>query len=148
MIDDARLALSPSALLPGLGRVAITIEHAEAGATVFKTPLSWLFALGALRAAIELPAGITLELTYDHGELVVAGGLFGAAPIALPVALPVADLADDPRRDHQARPARQGDRRAPGHPQGRGLAELEAGAAVSSGIAAVTQRTGGPGVAG
>jgi len=43
-------------------------EHAEAGETIFKTPLSWLFALQALRATIELPAGITLELAYDHGE--------------------------------------------------------------------------------
>jgi len=99
VIDDARLELSPSALLPGLGRVAITIEHAEAGETTFKTPLSWLFALRALRATIELPAGITLQLTYDHGELRVAGGIFGAAPVALPIALPVADLADDPRAE-------------------------------------------------
>jgi len=99
VIDDARLELSPSALLPGLGRVAITIEHAEAGETTFKTPLSWLFALRALRATIELPAGITLQLTYDHGELAVAGGIFGAAPVALPIALPVADLADDPRAE-------------------------------------------------
>ena len=99
MIDDARLELSPSALLPNLGRVAIAIEHAEAGETTFKTPLSWLFAMRAMRATIELPAGITLQVAYDHGELRVAGGLFGATPIALPIALPVADLADDPRAE-------------------------------------------------
>jgi hypothetical protein len=96
VIDDARIELSPSALVPSLGRVAIAIEHAEAGETIFKTPLSWLFALRALRATIDLPAGITLQLTYDRGELRVAGGMFGATPIALPVTLPVADLADDP----------------------------------------------------
>jgi hypothetical protein len=96
VLDDLRIELSPSALVPSLGRVAIAIEHAEAGETIFKTPLSWLFALRALRATLDLPAGITLQLTYDHGELRVAGGAFGAAPIALPVALPVADLADDP----------------------------------------------------
>ena len=99
VIEDARLELSPSALRPNLGRVAITIEHAEAGETIFKTPLSWLFALQALRATIELPAGITLQLAYDHGELAVAGGIFGATPVALPIALPVADLADDPRAE-------------------------------------------------
>jgi len=99
VIDDARLELSSSALLSNLGRVAIDIEHAEAGDTIFKTPLSWLFALRALRATIELPAGITLELTYDHGELRVAGGIFGSTPIALPIAPPVADLADDPRAE-------------------------------------------------
>jgi hypothetical protein len=99
VIDDARIELSPSALVPSLGRVAVAIEHAEAGDTVFKTPLSWLFALRVLRATLELPAGITLQLTYDHGELRVAGGIFGATPVALPVALPVADLADDPRAE-------------------------------------------------
>ena len=96
VLDDVRIELSPSALVPSLGRVAITIEHAEAGDTIFKTPLSWLFALQALRATVDLPASITLQLTYDHGELRVAGGLFGSTPVALPVALPVADLADDP----------------------------------------------------
>lgn len=99
VIDDAHLELSPSALLPSLGHVAIVIEHAEAGETIFKTPLSWLFALRALRATIDLPAGITLQLTYDQGVLRVVGGMFGATPIALPVALPVADLADDPRAE-------------------------------------------------
>jgi hypothetical protein len=99
VLDDARLEMSPSALLPNLGRVAIAIDHAEAGDTTFKTPLSWLFALRALHATIDLPAGITLQLTYDHGELRVAGGILGATPIALPVALPVADLADDPRAE-------------------------------------------------
>jgi hypothetical protein len=98
-IDDARLELSPSALLPSLGRVVIAIEHAEAGETTFKTPLSFLFALRALRATIELPAGITLELRYERGQLRVAGGIFGATPIALPIVLPVADLADDPHAE-------------------------------------------------
>lgn len=99
VLDDTRLELSPSALLPNLGRVAITIEHVEAGDTIFKTPLSWLFALRALRATLDLPAGITLRLTYDHGELRVAGGIFGTTPIALPVTLPVTHLADDPRAE-------------------------------------------------
>lgn len=96
VIDDARFELAATALLPSLGRVTITIEHAEAGDTIFKTPVSWLLALRALRASIELPAGITLHLRYEHGELQVAGSLFGAAPVALPIALPVADLAEDP----------------------------------------------------
>jgi hypothetical protein len=96
VIDDARLELSASAFVPGLGRVVITIDHAEAGDTTFKTPLSFVFALRALRATVELPAGITLQLTYELGQLKVAGAIFGATPIAVPVALPVADLADDP----------------------------------------------------
>ena len=96
VVEDARLELSPSAFLPGLGRVAIDIEHAEAGPTVFKTPLSWIFALRELRATLDLPGDIALRLSYDHGELRVSGGVFGATPVALPLAIPVADLADDP----------------------------------------------------
>jgi hypothetical protein len=99
VIDDARLELSPSALAPDLGRVAIAIDHAEAGDTTFKTPLSFVFALRALRATVELPAGITLQLTYELGQLRVAGAIFGATPIELPIALPVADLADDPQAE-------------------------------------------------
>lgn len=99
VIDDARLELAASSLVPSLGRVVITIDHADAGDTVFKTPLSWLFALRTLRARAELPGGVTLELSYEHGELRVAGGIFGSTPVALPVALPVADLADDPRAE-------------------------------------------------
>jgi len=99
VIDDARLEFSPSAFLPSLGRVAVDIEHAEAGATIFKTPLSWIFALRALRATVDLPAGIALQLAYDHGELRVAGGFLGATPIAVPVALPVLDAADDARAE-------------------------------------------------
>jgi len=99
VIDDARFELLPSALAPGLGHLTIAIEHAEAGETTFKTPLSWIFALRTLRATIELPADLTLRLAYENGELRIAGGMFGATPIELAVALPVADPADDPRAE-------------------------------------------------
>ena len=97
VIDDARFAFSPSAFVPDLGRIAIDIAHAEAGDTTFKTPLSWLFALRELRATIELPPGITLQLTYDHGELRAAGGPLGATPVVVSIALPATDPADDAR---------------------------------------------------
>ncbi|HET9623479.1 MAG TPA: hypothetical protein VFP84_19035 [Kofleriaceae bacterium] len=95
VIDDATLSVAATSLAPDLGKVAVHIEHAEAGATVFKTPLSFLFALRALHATIDLPGNGKLDLRYDAGELVLAGSLFGAEPIALPIALPVAELADD-----------------------------------------------------
>ena len=95
VIEDARLEFSPSAFLPSLGRIAIAIERAEAGPTVLKTPLSWIFALRELRATLELPGGVTLRLSYEGGQLRVSGGLFGATPVALPVSLPIADVADD-----------------------------------------------------
>lgn len=99
VLDDARLELAASALLPSLGRVVITIAHAEAGDTVLKTPLSWLFALRAFDATIELPGNATVALRYAHGQLWVAGGMFGATPLVIPVALPVADAGDDARAE-------------------------------------------------
>ena len=101
VIDDAELAFAPSAFVPSLGRVAITIEHAEAGPTVFRTPLSWLFALETLRARIDLPANITLRLGYAHGKLSAAGTLFGSAPVEVPFSLPLADAATDARAEIQ-----------------------------------------------
>jgi hypothetical protein len=102
VIDDAQLVFSPSALLPSLGRVAIDIEHAESGPTTFVTPLSWIFALEQLQATIELPAGIELHLTYDHGVLGAAGSLFGSTPVQLPLELPVVAATRDAHDEVQA----------------------------------------------
>lgn len=99
VIRDATFTFLPSAVMPSLGRVQIKIEHAVAGPTTFKTPLSFLFALEELRASFELPAGITVRLGYRNGVLTAAGSLFGSSPIELPVALPVAALADDGRAE-------------------------------------------------
>lgn len=95
VIDNADLVFSPSAFLPSLGRIRIKIDHAEAGETVFKSPLSWLFALEELRARLELPAGIDLAVTYGHGKLVASGSVFGSMPVTVPLALPKLDSADD-----------------------------------------------------
>lgn len=95
VIDNAELVFSPSAFVPSLGKVRIVIEHAEAGATTFKTPLSWLFALQTLRAGVDLPAGITLRLAYGNGKVVAAGSIFGSTPVEVPLALPAIDDADD-----------------------------------------------------
>jgi hypothetical protein len=95
VIDDAVLAFAPSAFLPSLGRIEIAIEHAEAGDTLFRTPLSWLLSLEELRARIELPASVTVHLAYKDGVLSAAGSVFGSTPVELPFALPVASAAHD-----------------------------------------------------
>lgn len=98
VIDDARLELAPSALIPDLGKIAIVVEHAEANDTLFKTPMSWIFALSSLRAKLELPGDVTVTLRYEDGKLAIGGGLFGKE-LELPVRIPVADLADDPKAE-------------------------------------------------
>jgi len=99
VIDDATFEFSPSALAPGLGRIAIHLDHAEAGETVFKTPLSWLFALTDLRAHVELPAGIEVELGYHDGKMSASGSLFGTTPVELPFEIPVRDPTDDAKAE-------------------------------------------------
>ena len=93
-IDDTQLVFLPSALVPGLGRIAITIDHAQAGPTVLRTPLSWIFALQALRAHVELPGQINVKLGYDGGVLSASGGPLGDTPIALSVAMPAVTSGD------------------------------------------------------
>ena len=99
VIDDAVLTFAPSAFLPALGRISIKIDHAEAGPTTFKTPLSWIFSLTALEATIELPAGITVKLGYKDGMLTAAGGIFGQTPVKLPIAIPIPDSAEDAKEE-------------------------------------------------
>jgi hypothetical protein len=95
VLEDAVLVFSPNAFIPGMGRIRITIEHAVAGPTTFRSPLSFLLALRELRAKLELPAGITLRLVYAGGVFSASGSLFGKTPVALPVKLPHADPTDD-----------------------------------------------------
>jgi hypothetical protein len=99
MIDDAELTFSPNAFLPSLDKIVIRIDHAESGPTLFVTPMSWIFSLSTLRASIDLPAGLTVQLTYDHGIFGAAGSLFGSKPVELPLEIPVATLYADARTE-------------------------------------------------
>jgi hypothetical protein len=99
VIENADFVFSSNAFLPSLGQVKIRIEHAEAGPTTFKSPLSFLFKLEALRAQIELPAGITLRLGCANGKLTAAGSVFGSTPIELPLALPKLESTDDAKAE-------------------------------------------------
>jgi hypothetical protein len=99
VVDNADLVFSPSAFLPSLGRIRIKIDHAEAGPTTFKSPLSWLFTLTALRARFELPAGIELGVALADGKLVATGTVFGSTPVSIPLVLPKIDSADDARSE-------------------------------------------------
>lgn len=101
VIDDAQFVFLPSAIAPSLGRIEIAIDHAVAGPTTLRTPLSWLFALEVLEARFALPAGITLHLSYRLGLLTVAGSVFGSTPVTLPVTLPAAELAHDGHEEMQ-----------------------------------------------
>lgn len=95
VIDNASFVFLPNAFAPSLGRIEIAIEHAVAGSTVLRTPLSWLFSLSELRARFELPAGISLHIAYAGGTLSASGSWLGSTPVALPIDIPLASTAKD-----------------------------------------------------
>ncbi|MDX2087225.1 MAG: hypothetical protein SFX73_05220 [Kofleriaceae bacterium] len=98
-IHDAVLTFSPSAFLPDLGKIEIKVDEVVAGPTTFKTPLSWMFSMQELRATLDLPAGIVVQLEYAQGVLTASGGIFGSRPVHLPISIPVADPADDAKAE-------------------------------------------------
>jgi hypothetical protein len=98
VIEDAELVFSPSVVVQSLGQVRLAIERAEAGATTFRTPLSWIFNLRVLTATLELPIG-TIRLTFANGTLAAAGSIFGTTPVRVPLVLPVTDPAEEPRQE-------------------------------------------------
>ncbi len=91
IIEDARLSLSPTALLPALGRVDIAIDHARTGPFTQRNGASWVFALRELVARVDLPGGVGGSFGYRDGRLSIGGGLLGAAPLELEFALPEPD---------------------------------------------------------
>jgi hypothetical protein len=99
VIDDAVLVFLPSALTPTTGRIEIAIEHAESGPTLFRTPLSWLLTVKVLHAKVSLPAGITLQLSYERGVMTAASSLFGSAPVDMPLQMPDASTAHDGKEE-------------------------------------------------
>jgi hypothetical protein len=87
-IDDAHLVFAAASWAPRWARFAVVIDHAEAGATVLRTPLSWVFALERLDARLVVPGVAPVALHYERGRLEASGGLFGADPVSIPVVLP------------------------------------------------------------
>jgi hypothetical protein len=97
VIDDAELTLPPSAV-PSLGKVRFVVERAEAGATTFKTPLSWMLQMYLLRATLDLPIG-TIKLDYANGFMTAVGSVFGSTPVRIPFVMPVADPDEEPQKE-------------------------------------------------
>jgi hypothetical protein len=100
VIDKASLVFSPAAVVPSLGRIAVTIERATAGPTVLKTPLSWLFQLESLQATVELPFG-TIKLDYANGMIRAVGAVFGTTPVTMPFTMPASNPANDAKAELQ-----------------------------------------------
>jgi hypothetical protein len=91
VVDDARLSLSPVSWAPRWARVSLTIDHAEAGDTVLRTPMSWVFSLEQLDAHLDVPGASPVMLHFAAGRLTASGSLLGAAPVTIAVTVPAPD---------------------------------------------------------
>jgi hypothetical protein len=87
-VDDARMVFAAASWAPAWARFGVVIDHAESGATILRTPLSWVFALERLDAHLEVPGAAPVALHYQDGRLEASGSLFGADPVSIPVVLP------------------------------------------------------------
>jgi len=91
VVDDAKLSLSPTLLLPNLGQVDIAIDHARTGPFTLRSGVSWVFALRELDARAELPGGVSGSVGYRNRRLRVGGGVFGSAGLEVDFELPEPD---------------------------------------------------------
>ena len=90
-IENGVIDLMVTGYWPGLARMVITIERARSHSTTLRTGLSWLFTLEELVARVDLPAGMTVRITYKDRALSASGGFFGATPVTIPFVLPPLD---------------------------------------------------------
>jgi hypothetical protein len=95
VVEDSSVAVMPTALVPGLGRVEARLTKATARPARLTGGLSWLDQLMELDATLSAPAGVAVTLRYRPGALALSGSWFGSTPIEIPFAIP--DL--DPEAD-------------------------------------------------
>lgn len=91
---DAKLTLVPTNWAPGLGKIEVTVKHAQAGPVVLATSLSWIFRLKAFDASIDV-AGVAVSLRFRDGKFYAAGSVFGSAPVELPFGLNAAAAGEE-----------------------------------------------------
>ncbi len=95
VLEEVSLAVMPTALLPGLGRVEAKLARAVARPANLTGGLSWLDQLVELDSTFTAPAGVAVTMRYAPGSLALSGSWFGSTPIAIPFQIP--DL--DPNAD-------------------------------------------------
>ena len=91
VIEDMTLAVQPTALLPGLGRVEAVVTAAEASNVELSSGLSWLRGTSRLEGRASVPGGIAMGMAYRTDRLTLTGGPLGPLPITVPLHMPVLD---------------------------------------------------------
>ncbi|HTM19091.1 MAG TPA: hypothetical protein VL172_01235, partial [Kofleriaceae bacterium] len=91
VIEDARISLSPTLLLPTLGKVDLVIERARTTGFTQRSAVSWVFALRELAARAELPGGLAGSVGYRDRHLSIGGAGPGAFTLEADFDLPRPD---------------------------------------------------------
>lgn len=86
-LTEVTIVVTPTALMPRLGRVEVQLERAVTGPLELRNAMSWVHALEELRAVVDV-GGASGAVDYGAGELSVGAGLFGSRPITVPFRLP------------------------------------------------------------
>lgn len=88
VVTDARLAVVPTALLPRLGRVELTLARARAADVRLADGLTWLARVKELDAKLVLPGFTDVTVGYRDERLRLSGAIFGSEPLSISFQLP------------------------------------------------------------
>lgn len=91
VLEDSSLAVMPTALLPGLGRMEAVLKRVVARPANLEGGLAWLDELVELDATFTAPAGVAVTTSYRPGSLALSGSWFGTTPITIPFQIPELD---------------------------------------------------------
>ena len=95
VLEDVSVAVMPTAILPGLGRVESRLTRAVARPADLTGGLSWLDQLVELESTLSAPGGVAVTTRYRPGFLALSGSWFGSTPIEIPFEIPDLDPAAD-----------------------------------------------------
>ena len=93
VLEDVAVAVMPTAILPGVGRVEVRLTRAVARPANLTGGLSWLDDLVELESTLSAPAGVAVTTRYRPGSLALSGSWFGSTPIDIPFEIPDLDPA-------------------------------------------------------
>ena len=91
VLEDVSVAVMPTAILPGLGRIEAKVARAVARPAKLTGGLSWLDKLIELDSTLSAPGGVAVTTRYRPGSLALSGSWFGSSPITIPFEMPHLD---------------------------------------------------------
>lgn len=95
VLDNVHFVTPSVPLMPALGALEVTIDHARCGPTVLRTALSWVFSVEELVARVDVGGGVTVRVDYRGGNMKASGGVFGGGWVDVPFTIPVVEPAHE-----------------------------------------------------